>query len=105
MASPRGHRHPAYQTMRFRIIAARGSACDYSCVDCGKQAKDWSYNRSGIEEYLAWHKPVSEYHLMSEDIYQYSPRCRPCRKNFDRKKRRSDGYTISRYNAQDRQQA
>lgn len=45
----------------------RGRAGDQLCVDCGKQAYDWSH----IHE------------TSGESIWHYEPRCRSCHKLYD----------------------
>lgn len=46
----------------------RGSASLYRCVDCGKQARDWSHT----------HKTDPD------DIDNYHPRCAICHKQYDK---------------------
>lgn len=56
-----------YQKIHKRIKAARGKASEQSCIDCGKQAVDWSYTQNS-------------------DIYDtlsYVPRCRSCHSIYD----------------------
>ena len=50
-----------------RIVQLKGKASKYKCIDCGKQARDWS----NID-----HK----YSLNPDD---YLPRCRSCHRHYD----------------------
>ena len=45
-----------------RIVAARGKASEYGCVDCDKQAHDWAHI----------------YGTGRSDINNYEPKCRSC---------------------------
>jgi len=68
----------SYSGLHYRIRAERGPASQHSCADCGRQAADWSYDNTGIDE-----KVSEEGLLYSTDITQYSPRCKPCHRIFD----------------------
>ncbi len=56
-----------YKKAHAAVHRARGKARDQDCVDCGKQALDWS------------HKHDSE----PTDPQNYEPRCRSCHKKYD----------------------
>jgi NAD-dependent SIR2 family protein deacetylase len=58
-----------YRAAHARVVAARGKASDYGCVDCGVKAKDWSHRHG------AGH---------SGNPADYDPRCRKCHKAYDR---------------------
>lgn len=67
-----------YGAAHDRVRAVRGSASRHRCVDCGNQARHWSYNHND---------PSS---LMDARGYRYSlradcyePRCVPCHKRLD----------------------
>jgi hypothetical protein len=79
---PKGHENPSYEVLHGRIRAARGPAKEHRCVDCGGKARDWSYNHSGIGEYMAWSKVMGPLPA-SNDFYQYEPRCKLCHMIFD----------------------
>ena len=51
------------------IIKKKGPAKNYKCVDCGKQALDWS----NID------------HNYQQDLDTFVPRCRSCHKLYDSK--------------------
>lgn len=57
----------AYSARHWRVYRARGKAKDQLCVDCRKQARDWSqiHGTTGLE---------SEH---------YEPRCRKCHSVYD----------------------
>lgn len=58
-----------YTTVHARISRYRGKASEYECVDCSKQAIDWS-----------WIHDTD--HV---NIYNYEPRCRKCHGRYDAK--------------------
>lgn len=62
-----------YRAMHSRIVQVRGRAADHDCVDCGGDAREWSYR---------------EPEGFSTNIWDYSPRCLPCH-------RAHDGYELS----------
>lgn len=74
-ALPRGEKHwnfnhrPTILTMHRRIHRKHGPASSRKCVDCGKQARDWSLNGT-------------EY---TDNVDDYSPRCRSCHVKYDDK--------------------
>jgi hypothetical protein len=61
-----------------RVRRAKGSARNHACVDCGNQARQWSYNHKDpngrTEEGLGPY---------SSDPKWYEPRCVSCHKKFD----------------------
>jgi hypothetical protein len=82
----RGREWATYHQMHRRIQKALGKASQQSCVDCGGQAREWSYNGSGVKETKGFGTGVSANILMtySLDINQYDPRCRKCHFAFDK---------------------
>lgn len=85
-ALPRGENHwnynprPSVLGMHKRIHRKYGAAKNHKCVDCSKQAKDWSLN--------------GDYY--TDKVEDYSPRCRSCHvkyddKRNDRRKKVSEG--------------
>ena len=75
-ALPKGKKHcnwnpkPSILTMHRRIHREYGPAKNYWCVDCGKQALDWS---------------LEEGKTYSDNIEDYGPRCRSCHVRHDDK--------------------
>ena len=66
-----------YRALHSRIKRSKGSAAEYQCVDCGKQAKHWSYDHLSDSEKQA---PQGVY---STDLDRYEPRCVACHMTFD----------------------
>lgn len=58
-----GDRGPRYSTVHNRLMRQRGKASEHDCVDCGEQAREWSFDR-----------PTG----FSMDLERYAPRCRSC---------------------------
>ena len=57
-----------YRAAHATVARVRGKASDHTCVDCGKQAQEWSYaQRKGY----------------SENLDDYAPRCRSCHQRYD----------------------
>jgi DNA-directed RNA polymerase subunit RPC12/RpoP len=67
----------SYTAVHARLRNTRGPARNYSCVTCGKTAKQWSYDHAAPDEQTgpdgAW----------SADLSHYVPRCVSCHKKFD----------------------
>lgn len=82
---PRGESNTAwkgadvgYTGAHMRLRAARGSARQHACIDCGGPAKHWSYNHRDPNEIARPGGPP-----YSGDPGMYDPRCVPCHKRFD----------------------
>lgn len=62
--------HPRYAFMRRHtdLLLARGKASKHECVDCGRQALDWSQTHGTDGTNLHEH---------------FRPRCRSCHKKYD----------------------
>jgi hypothetical protein len=91
LTQPLGQRNydqGSYGMTHKRITYKYGKAAKQLCVNCGKQALDWSYNHSGIEERVLI-KSSGEGREYSSDIDQYVPRCRKCHRLFDREHNRN----------------
>lgn len=78
-----------YKTAHFRVYAARGRAADHSCVDCGYQADEWSYDggcpRERVEVRVDTRGQGTERAMRySPDPSTYSARCRACHTSYDR---------------------
>lgn len=71
----------SYQMVHQRVHALYGKAVEHRCVECGKPAVKWAYNRSGIGEQAAtkngW--PI----VYSTDTEQYDPCCGSCARRRD----------------------
>lgn len=61
-----------------RIKSRRGRARHQLCVDCGKQARHWSYNHEDPHE-----RQDPDHGPYSLNIGNYDPRCVSCHKRFD----------------------
>lgn len=72
---------PGYDTLHRRLSRDLGSAKTHTCVDCGKQAAEWSYN-GGCPNEL--HDTLNSSSLAySLDAGRYSPRCVKCHRRKD----------------------
>lgn len=69
-----------YSTAHQRVTSDRGQAQAHNCVDCGGQAKHWSYNHTDPNERISQIVAGIPY---STDPTHYSPRCVQCHKHFD----------------------
>jgi len=65
---------PSYGTVHHRLRAHRGPAKAHQCVDCGRQAEEWSYN--GVSE-------ARGAMPFTPDLSEYVPRCIPCHRRHD----------------------
>lgn len=68
-----------YYSAHSRVQRGNGPASNYRCVDCGNQAKDWSYDHSDPEEVQ---DERGIFYSMKET--HYVPRCVPCHRKHDR---------------------
>lgn len=72
---------PTWATIHKRLMAKRGRAAEYPCVDCGKTAREWSYNGKDENEIVAEdHGWVLAWSL---DLANYDPRCVSCHRLYD----------------------
>lgn len=71
-----------YGTAHDRVRFDRGSAASHLCIDCGRQAAQWSYDHCDPRE-LIGHGGGAEGLPYSSDPSHYDPRCVPCHKTFD----------------------
>jgi len=81
------HPHIGYEAAHMRIAQAKGAAAQHDCIDCGKQAEDWSYDYTDTTEYVCRRRFV----LYSTDPQRYQPRCRKCHKRHDMDRRGAAG--------------
>jgi len=78
-----GRYYKDYRNLHSRLKTARGKAVSYLCVDCGGPAREWSYNHSGIDEFVTIRDHGRAALRYSTDLWQYDPRCRKCHLTFD----------------------
>lgn len=71
-----------YTAAHDRVRRLKGSASQHSCIECGGQARHWSYDHQDPDENLA---DVRSANLAaySDKPAHYQPRCVPCHKQFD----------------------
>ena len=72
----------SYRAVHDRVKRALGRAADFPCVDCGCDAKQWSYDRADDRERVQHGLSVNAIPY-STDLSRYQPRCIPCHKRFD----------------------
>lgn len=71
-----------YRGMHLRLTRIKGRASDLDCADCGRPARDWAYNHSGISE--RWEFVTGYLLPFSTDPDQYDALCRSCHVRKDR---------------------
>jgi hypothetical protein len=72
---------PKYAAIHKRLTRRRGAARLHLCVDCGAQAREWSYDNNDPREV---HGRVGRFTCAySLDLRHYEPRCTPCHRKFD----------------------
>ncbi len=71
----------SYTAAHFRVRAKYGKASLRKCVDCGKQARHWSYNRLDPNHLSETRGGCEMYYSPDPDFYE--PRCQPCHIAFD----------------------
>ena len=69
-----------YEGAHLRLRSIRGRARDFSCVDCGEPAQEWSYNHDDPNE----KRMPDGTRPYSGDPSHYSPRCLHCHRKMDR---------------------
>lgn len=69
-----GGYNPAHRSLQH----IRGKARNYSCVDCGEQAEEWSYNGGDPDEITD-----GDGRRFTRNVAAYSPRCVRCHRFFD----------------------
>ena len=70
----------SYNAVHIRLREQRGKASGYQCSDCGKRAREWSYDCTDAHE-----KVDTAMGRYSTDMDRYVPRCVSCHRLFDRK--------------------
>jgi len=58
---------PEYKRIHRELSLYRGPASDHNCIDCKKDASQWSYNH-GSDPLI---------------LENYFPRCEPCHRKYD----------------------
>lgn len=84
--SPRWKSSVSYSAAHQRVRAARGSAQNYCCADCGDWAKHWSYDLADPDELI---ENGLRYSLR---IDRYVPRCVRCHSAHDNLKEGASWY-------------
>lgn len=65
----------AHRQFHDRLRAEKGRAADHSCVDCGKPAKEWSWDGGSGENFGS--------SAVGDNFDEYSPRCQSCHRKLD----------------------
>lgn len=73
-----------YRSAHQRVDRVRGLASAHACIDCGLQAREWSYSYQDPNELLEIRKRDGRVMAYSVDPEAYEPRCRSCHAKFDR---------------------
>ena len=73
---------PTYTSVHARINRWRGTARNFTCVDCGTTARDWSYDGcpDGDER---WELVGDREMAFCTHVEHYSPRCKSCHHRKD----------------------
>lgn len=77
----------SYGAMHRRIHLFNGPANQQTCVDCGQQARDWSYNHRDPNERIGYGFDGTSLMTYSSDVAYYEPRCKKCHRAFDNEAR------------------
>ncbi|WP_141898688.1 hypothetical protein [Paramicrobacterium agarici] len=92
---------PTWGAIHRRLYRTRGKASSYSCVDCGRAAREWSYN--GKDERALFEDFNGTAVAYSLDLNNYDPRCTSCHRKYDgagKRPRNSKGqflHAVKRY--------
>ena len=76
-----------YQAAHLRL----GDSTIRQCVDCGEQAREWSYKGNCPDE-----QTDQAGRRYSVNPAMYEPRCRACHRKYDFKGRRANGQFVAR---------
>lgn len=82
---------PGYKNVHARLRGDRGPALNYTCVDCGRPALDWSYQYGAPDE----RRDEKTGFLFSADQSYYVPRCRSCNLSYDKRHRDQASYEVA----------
>jgi hypothetical protein len=80
---PLDNDRPTYTAIHRRLTRTRGKASAYACVDCGAEAREWSYDGGDPDEYQVPAKTLRGWMAVTENLQAYSPRCVPCHRRYD----------------------
>lgn len=88
-------KEPSYTAVHLRLRNWRGPARNYTCVDCGGRAEQWSLNNDTANiVYGEYHSHgltcIGAYSYDTED---YSPRCIECHLKHDGKSFKECGFS------------
>ena len=79
--------YPGWAAVHKRIARTRGKATAYTCVDCGDNAREWSYDGADPDELIGLAGGFMLAYSLDPDHYE--PRCVPCHRKFDQALRRT----------------
>ena len=77
----------SYRKVHHRLTYWKGKASEHDCVDCGKQAKEWSYKGGAPDEITQpWTFPHGAPTIVrfSNLLDYYEARCKSCHIKFDK---------------------
>jgi len=74
---------PSYHGIHHRVARLRGSAGQFPCVDCGNQAREWSYDGEDPDERIVPEGDEPAGARYSLDPEHYEPRCVKCHRVYD----------------------
>ena len=70
-----GEQRQAHLKFHKALRAERGSASAHPCVDCGKPAKEWSWDKGSGDNFGN--------SAFGDSFDEYSPRCQSCHRRLD----------------------
>lgn len=80
-----------YSYAHKKVMRARGRAVEHTCVDCGEQAEQWSYNGHDVYEQTGQRVQCTRTGettvftmSWSPNVWAYSARCAPCHHSYDK---------------------
>lgn len=89
-AGRRQGRPATYASVHQDLRRERGPASAHSCVDCGGEARQWSYNhRSDLER-----RDPKTGKPFSVELACYEPRCLTCHRRLDAERTRRDSCSV-----------
>lgn len=71
-----------YRGAHWRVRLQKGKAKDHQCVDCGRQASEWSYDRLDPNEKIGVTRGGVKVPY-STNPRHYQPRCLSCHRKLD----------------------
>ena len=76
----------SYAAIHQRLVVRRGKASEHSCIDCGSQAAEWSYNHADPNELTCSMVQRGKERVIaySSSVEFYEPRCKACHTTLDR---------------------